>query len=410
MKSTLLFALAACPALLAACKSTPTEPTHAASLKPPAAIAAPPGYQAIDIGTLGGGSTEAVMVDDQGRVLGTSERPDHSMRAFMWQGGVMRELPADAGAVSYASGPGDGFAGWLRADPGALLVWNNADAAAVPYPVDGVAGQADGGWFVGLDDQNDFFVQAYDTFHIWALVLRSGAWQELGNLNPQDRETQVFGVNGARAVGESLVRRDGPYDITHGFIWEDGVMRDLGQIEPVACYYSANTDCSMSAAQDINDAGVVVGWIAAEDRGPPRAFRWENGVMTDLGVFPGEVTYAVAIDCSGRIAGYGISPAGEYHGWLWVDGAVRDLGSLGGGGTMVQDINDAGDIIGTSLTSSGERHAYVWHDGTMLDLGPGIAVSINQQSDVLVQTWEASNPSRGILFRKLDQPAAVAAR
>jgi probable HAF family extracellular repeat protein len=407
MKATVLLVA---PALLAACKSMPTESTHPVGLRPPAEIAAPPGYEAIDVGTLGGASTEAVTVDDQERVLGTSERADHSMRAFVWQGGVMRELSADGGAVSYAPRPGGGFAGWLRTDPQALLVWDNADAAAVRYPVDGVAGQADGGSFAGIDDLGDIFVHAYDTFHIWTLVLKNGAWQELGNLDPAYRETQVFGIAGGRAVGESHVRQDGPWDITHAFIWENGVIRDLGQIEPVACYDTADTDCSISAARDINEAGVVVGWIAAEDRGPPRAFRWENGVMTDLGVFPGEVTWAIAIDCNGRIAGYGISPAGEYHGWLWVDGVARDLGSLGGGGTMVQDSNDAGDIIGTSLTAAGERHAYVWHDGTMLDLGPGIAVSINQQSDVLVQTWEGSNPSRGILFHKLDQPAAIAAR
>ena len=400
------------PALVAACNSTPTESTHPspAPLKPSADITAPPGYEAIDIGTLGGGSTEAIMVDDEERVLGTSERSDHSMRAFVWQGGVMQELPADAGAVSYASGPGDGFAGWLRAAPEALLVWDNAQATATRYPVDGVAGQADGGWFAGMNDQGDIFAQAYDTFHTWTLVLKNGAWQELGNLDPDYRETQVFGIGGARAVGESHVRQDGPWDITHAFIWEDGVIRDLGQIEPVACYSSANTDCSVSAAVDINEAGVAVGWIAPENLGPQRAFRWENGVMTDLGVFPGENTWAVAIDCNGRIAGHAVSRTGEDHGWLWVAGVVRDLGSLGGGGTLVQAMNDAGAIIGTSLTSSGERHAYVWHDGTMLDLGPGIAVSINQLSDVLVQARDASGSSRGILFRKLDQSAAVAAR
>ena len=89
-----------------------------------------------------------------------------------------------------------------------------------------------------------------------------------------------------------------------------------------------------SAATDINESGVIVGWMEpvlsfriGESR-QRRAFHWENGVLTDLGDLdvvrpsPEHATEALAINEQGVVVGMSADSA-----FLYRDGEMMSLGN-----------------------------------------------------------------------------------
>ena len=101
-------------------------------------------------------------------------------------------------------------------------------------------------------------------------------------------------------VGTSFVRHVSPtYEIFRPFIWEAGVMRDLGVLGDLTCG-DAQADCAGGQAVDINAQGTVVGTVTGP-AGLDRAFIWQDGVMHDLGAFEGHSTWAIAINDRGQV-------------------------------------------------------------------------------------------------------------
>jgi probable HAF family extracellular repeat protein len=130
-----------------------------------------------------------------------------------------------------------------------------------------------------------------------------------------------------------------------------------------------------SWADDINDAGVIVGTaeILINGQIEQHAFKWANGVMTDLGVFPGDAySSATAINEAGTVVGYSVNAQGVSRAVLWSGGSIYDLGTLGGsGGANAEDINESGVVVGSSWTAAGGMHAFRWMSkGGMVDLTP----------------------------------------
>src|SRR5262249_50594403 len=149
------------------------------------------------------------------------------------------------------------------------------------------------------------------------------------------------------------------------FLWRDGVMTDLGSFP--------GTD--QSSATAINDRGQVAGWSGVFE-GTSRAFLWEKGKLTDLGALPGTVfILAYGINAAGDVVGLG-SFASIYseearsrpsYGFLYRyrDGAFTRLGTLGGNSSSANAINDYGTIVGAAQVASGAWHACVYRDGEL---------------------------------------------
>jgi probable HAF family extracellular repeat protein len=212
-----------------------------------------------------------------------------------------------------------------------------------------------------------------------AFLWDDGVITDLGSLtgSPLSSSFPVAINKRGQVIGESDSR---------GFLWDDGVMVELSAAGAITLFPLA-----------LNDRGQVVGEAFVGSL-VTHAFLWQRGVTTDLGTLPGYSTsVATHINNRGQVAGSStLLPVGNTHAFFWADGAMTDLGTLGGENasplgikTLASGMNDRGQVVGFSLSPSGNYHAFLWANGTMTDLGtlPGddtsLAMGINNRGQVV---------------------------
>ncbi|CAG0978341.1 hypothetical protein PHYC_01626 [Phycisphaerales bacterium] len=168
------------------------------------------------------------------------------------------------------------------------------------------------------------------------------------------------GISDAGHVSGLYFAADGQ---RRGFLWDDGVVSDIGTLGDIA------------QALAVNDSGVVVGY-SVDTQGRQRAVRVAGGVMSDLGVLHGGVhASANGINDLGWIAGMSQRRIGNdtfQRAALWRDGSVIDLGTFGGEYSEANAVNNAGQVVGWAWYPLPTRrpHAFLWSDSTgMIDLG-----------------------------------------
>ena len=151
--------------------------------------------------------------------------------------------------------------------------------------------------------------------------------------------------------------------------------------------------------QFINSTGMVVGGAGTSIPDPScsgcflgHAFRWEDGILTDLGTLPGvNWSHATSVNARGWATG-GSSTASvdpltggpAERAVLWRDGEIIDLGTLGTGmESAALYVKDGGEVVGFSTVDNSidpfafvglgpfpsPTHAFIWRDGVMQDLG-----------------------------------------
>jgi probable HAF family extracellular repeat protein len=150
----------------------------------------------------------------------------------------------------------------------------------------------------------------------------------------------------------------------------------------------------------LNNRGTLVGGADTLETDPfcinnpdcfvMHAFRWRDGVLTDLGTLPGGAnSQAFWVNGRGLIAGMSqngvIDPLlgiQALKAVVWEDGDIVNLGTLEGGyESLAQSINDRGQVTGIALNTipdpfaccaffpNTQNRAFLWKAGKMQDLG-----------------------------------------
>jgi probable HAF family extracellular repeat protein len=144
------------------------------------------------------------------------------------------------------------------------------------------------------------------------------------------------------------------------FVYQNGAMTELG----LASF--GGTD---SAATAISDFGPIAGWASTAGNASTRAFLYDLGVTTNLGTLGG-ASVATGVNGAIHVVGYSeVAPGGAKHAFLYSDGSMKDLGTLGGTNSEATAINDWSHIVGFSELSGGAgTRAFLYANGAMVDL------------------------------------------
>jgi probable HAF family extracellular repeat protein len=180
----------------------------------------------------------------------------------------------------------------------------------------------------------------------------------------------------------------GTLDWFTAFRYQNGVMEDLGSLDGPGAFSMAN------AAN--HDGSVVVGASSAGGGTSTHAFRWTTSGMQDLGALPGgDYAEARGVSADGNVvAGLAFGSSGFVaFRWSQVDG-MQELGSLPG---SAQDSAYAVSADGATIVGESRSEPVRWVGGVAYALGAipgspyGIASSVTDDGRMIGGGWFDQN-------------------
>lgn len=353
-------------------------------------------YEVIELGSFGGTHTVPTEIDAQGRVLGSSTDSTGTDRAFIWDG-QLRRLDASVTAETQARLFGNGFiAGTIHDGLGSrAVIWENGSMREIGVPGAPASVNAAGDILV-IHDDDDKRVVSY--------LFRGGAVTRLNHLGSRPYTVSRGMTEAGAVVGFSHVAEYSGVDHNHAFIWQNGVMRDLGTIGQPACSNHAAGDCSHAEARGVNRNGDIIGY-SINERHESRAVLWRNGAISEIPVLPGWWTRAERINNRGQIL-ITASNFRESRALLWEAGQSVEIVMPAGLHLSDAFLNERGTVAGILMTT-GVVRAFVWDNGTMLPIGeqtaPGAhsyVTGFNERGDIIGYI-ETPGRKRAVLWRRI---------
>ena len=226
-----------------------------------------------------------------------------------------------------------------------------------------------------------------------AVLWKNGTIRNLGTLG--GNESVAFGLNNrGQVAGFALNTVADPYTNVlafgatqaHAFLWQDGVMQDLGTLGgPDSIAYIVNERGQVAGASFTNSTpNPTTGYPTFDP------FLWEDGQMLDLGTLGGTAGGTNDMNNRGQVVGQS-NLAGDmtHHPFLWdKKKGLIDLGTFGGSNGAATWLNDAGEVVGVANLPGDTAHdAFLWKNGVLTDLEnlgqTSYAWSINSRAQVV---------------------------
>jgi probable HAF family extracellular repeat protein len=284
-----------------------------------------PRGRVINLGTMGGFQSEAMLINNRGQIAGWFENttPDPfsfgagaQTQPFLWKEGVMTPLGTLTGGTD-----------------------------ALPFALN------EHGQVVGCSSTsttvNPHGFVSFDPF-IWD----EGKMTDLGTLGGLGGCAASINNRG-QVVGYSDLAGDTQQ---HAFLWQRGTISDLSTLGG-----------SSGGANAINDNGEIAGFGFTAGDAALHASIWRNGVITDLGTADGDpCSVALDLNSQGQVVGSSgdCDLVTNQHAFLWEKGQIVDLNTLipASSGVQLQfafQINERGEIAGFGALKNGDPRAFV---------------------------------------------------
>jgi len=335
-------------ALLSACGGSDGGHHRPHPTPPPAAERGPLyDYTALGLPGIVYGDVARQGIANGGLVAGTSWDAAGNTRAFYFNGSTNIDLGSFGGdaARAFSVSRCGHIAGW------------GATRDGVPHAFFYDGSLHDLGTLGGADSYGNV-INTCGRVAGWAATA-AGQWHAFYHDGKAMRDLGTFGGSSSFALAVNGVGQVAGYAYGPGDAWFHAFLYDARSGAPLQ---DLGTLSQNSLAQDINDAGQVVGYARAAN-GDLRAFRFDAGTMHDLGLPSGaRGSEARAINGAGAVVGYVYYPDGRQIAFLHDGSTLRELGTLGDGRySDAVAINAAGLAIGSSTDPrSRAEHATAW--------------------------------------------------
>lgn len=303
-------------------------------------------YQIVELGTLGGGTSFALDVNEHRQVTGNAQEPlaepSPRLNAFFWEpSSSMTNLSVLPGSNNFSRG----------------------------YAIN------DAGVVVGESDNNSSRAFVYSGGAMTGLTRLAGD-NDRGVAHSVNNSGVIVGVSSNGSVNR-------PTKWTYGD--STYVATDLGTL--------AGTATATGRAWDINDAGIAVG-LSTSNVGNSQATMWDGASIVNLGSLGGGGNFSQAYAVNDTKLAVGASSNGQTVGeligtssttpltraFVWDAGVMTELAPLdlytesNNGPTtnyhsVAMDVNALGQIVGNSQRIAGSAAAAtLWKNGLPIDL------------------------------------------
>jgi probable HAF family extracellular repeat protein len=245
----------------------------------------------LDLGTLGGTTSQGNAINNAGQVTGfawAGAPPDFEYYAFLYSNGTMKDLGTLGD--SYSTG-------------------------------------------LAIDDAGDVAGYYQRQFDSHAFLYTGGMMIDIVPSGPSFTSSPLGHPLNAAAHMTGVYRPSGD---SRAFLFRDGGATDLGTLGG-----------EFSVGYAINNADQVTG-DSTTSTGEAHAFLWSEGAMRDLGTLGGDFSIGWAINSSGQVTGESATATGPLNPFVYVDGrmVLLDISAFGGNEGFGIDINNSGQVLG----------------------------------------------------------------